>query len=140
MAFQTFKEEGAPVSDINVTPLVDVMLVLLIIFMITTPLFERGIDVNLPQSATTNISGSERIILTIPKDKNYVYFNSQPVNRTLLKNYLEQIFSRRQDKTIYLFADKNVPYGDVINIIDEVKLAGIDTVGLATEPTEGSKR
>lgn len=140
MAFQTFKEEGAPVSDINVTPLVDVMLVLLIIFMITTPLFERGIDVNLPQSATTNITGSERIILTIPKDKNYVYFNSQPVNRTLLKTYLEQIFSGRQDKTIYLFADKNVPYGDVINIIDEVKLAGIDTVGLATEPTEGSKR
>lgn len=140
MAFQTFKEEGAPVSDINVTPLVDVMLVLLIIFMITTPLFERGIDVNLPQSATTNITGSERIILTIPKDKNYVYFNSQPVNRNLLKNYLEQIFSLRQDKTIYLFADKNVPYGEVINIIDEIKLAGIDTVGLATEPTENSKK
>lgn len=140
MAFQTFKEEGAPVSDINVTPLVDVMLVLLIIFMITTPLFERGIDVNLPQSSTTNISGSERIILTIPKDKNYVYFNSQPVNRSLLKTYLEQIFSNRQDKTIYLFADKNVPYGDVISIIDEVKLAGIDTVGLATEPTERLKK
>lgn len=140
MAFQTFKEEGAPVSDINVTPLVDVMLVLLIIFMITTPLFERGIDVNLPQSSTTNISGSERIILTIPKDKNYVYFNSQPVNRNLLKNYLEQIFSNRQDKTIYLFADRNVPYGDVIGIIDEIKLAGIDTVGLATEPTKESRK
>lgn len=134
MAFQTFKEEGAPVSDINVTPLVDVMLVLLIIFMITTPLFERGIDVNLPQSATSNISGAERIILTIPKDKNYVYFNSQPVNRNLMKGYLEQIFSGRQDKTIYLFADKNVPYGNVMSIIDEVKLAGIETVGLATEP------
>ncbi len=140
MAFQTFKEEGAPVSDINVTPLVDVMLVLLIIFMITTPLFERGIDVNLPQSSTTNISGSERIILTIPKDKNYVYFNSQPVNRNLLKNYLEQIFSNRQDKTIYLFADRKVPYGDVIGIIDEIKLAGIDTVGLATEPTKESRK
>lgn len=140
MAFNTSKEEGAPVSDINVTPLVDVMLVLLIIFMITTPLFERGIDVNLPQSQTTNISGSERIILTIPKDKNYVYFNSQPVNRSLLKSYLEQIFSSRQDKTIYLFADKNVPYGEIINIIDEIKLAGIDTVGLATEPSEGSKK
>jgi biopolymer transport protein TolR len=134
MAFQTFREEGAPVSDINVTPLVDVMLVLLIIFMITTPLFERGIDVSLPQSATSNISGAERIILTIPKDKNYIYFNSQPVNRNLMKNYLEQIFSGRQDKTIYLFADKNVPYGDVMSIIDEVKLAGIETIGLATEP------
>ncbi len=134
MAFQTFREEGAPVSDINVTPLVDVMLVLLIIFMITTPLFERGIDVSLPQSATNNISGAERIILTIPKDKNYVYFNSQPVNRSLMKGYLEQIFSGRQDKTIYLFADKSVPYGNVMSIIDEVKLAGIETVGLATEP------
>lgn len=139
MAFKSTREDEGLVSDINVTPLVDVMLVLLIIFMITTPLFERGIDVNLPQSSTTNIVGSERIILTIPKDKNYVYFNSQPVNRNLLKNYLEQIFKNRQDKTIYLFADKSVPYGDVISIIDEVKLAGIETVGLATEPPEYKK-
>jgi biopolymer transport protein TolR len=134
MAFGGSKSEGDPVSDINVTPLVDVMLVLLVIFMITTPLFERGIDVNLPQTATSNISGAERVILTIPKDKNYVYFNSQPVNRNLMKNYLQQIFKSRPDKTVYLFADKSVPYGDVLTVMDEVKQAGIETVGLATEP------
>ncbi len=134
MAFGTAKHEGDPVSDINVTPLVDVMLVLLVIFMITTPLFERGIDVNLPQTVSSNISGAERIILTIPKDKNYVYFNSQAVNRQLMKGYLQQIFRTRQDKTIYLFADKNVPYGDVLSVMDEVKQSGIETVGLATEP------
>ncbi len=81
MAFGSFRQDGEPVADINVTPLVDVMLVLLVIFMITTPLFERGIDVNLPQTVSSNISGAERVIVTIPKDKNYVYFNSQPVNR-----------------------------------------------------------
>lgn len=134
MAFGSFRQEGDPVSDINVTPLVDVMLVLLVIFMITTPLFERGIDVNLPQTVSSNISGAERVIVTIPKDKNYVYFNSQPVNRGLMKSYLQQIFKNRTDKTVYLFADKAVPYGEVLTIMDEVKQAGIETVGLATEP------
>jgi biopolymer transport protein ExbD len=134
MAFGSFRQEGDPVSDINVTPLVDVMLVLLVIFMITTPLFERGIDVNLPQTVSSNISGAERVIVTIPKDKNYVYFNSQPVNRGLMKSYLQQIFKNRTDKTVYLFADKLVPYGEVLTIMDEVKQAGIETVGLATEP------
>jgi biopolymer transport protein TolR len=134
MAFGSFRQEGEPVSDINVTPLVDVMLVLLVIFMITTPLFERGIDVNLPQTVSSNISGAERVIVTIPKDKNYVYFNSQPVNRGLMKSYLQQIFKNRTDKTVYLFADKAVPYGEVLTIMDEVKQAGIETVGLATEP------
>lgn len=134
MAFQFSRSEGDPVADINVTPLVDVMLVLLVIFMITTPLFERGIDVNLPQTVSTNISGAERVILTIPKDKNYVYFNSQPVNRNLMKSYLQQIFKNRTDKTVYLFADKDVAYGEVLGVMDEVKQAGIETVGLATEP------
>jgi len=136
MAFATNQKEGDPVADINVTPLVDVMLVLLIIFMITTPLFERGIDVDLPRTATSNISGAERVILTIPTNKNYVYFNDQPVNRKKMGAYLKQIFKSRSDKTIYLFADKNVPYGRVLSVMDEVKQAGIVTVGLATEPPE----
>ncbi len=134
MAFGSMKQDGDPMADINVTPLVDVMLVLLVIFMITTPLFERGIDVNLPQTVSSNISGAERVIVTIPKDKNYVYFNNQPVNRALMKGYLQQIFKNRTDKTVYLFADKSVPYGEVLGIMDEVKQAGIETVGLATEP------
>ena len=65
-----------------------------------------------------------------------VYFNNQPVNRKLLQGYLKQIFANRPDKTVYLFADKDIPYGDVLTIMDEVKLAGIDTVGLATAPPE----
>lgn len=134
MAFGSMRSEGDPMADINVTPLVDVMLVLLVIFMITTPLFERGIDVNLPQTVSSNISGAERVILTVPKDKNYVYFNSQAVNRNLMKGYLQQIFQSRTDKTIYLFADKSIPYGEVLAVMDEVKQSGIETVGLATEP------
>ena len=136
MAFATNQKEGDPVADINVTPLVDVMLVLLIIFMITTPLFERGIDVSLPKTKTSNISGAERVILTIPADKNYVYFNKQPVNRQNMLSYLKQTFRNRKDKTVYLFADKRVPYGQVLSVMDDVKQAGIVTVGLATEPPE----
>ena len=89
---------------------------------------------NLPQTVSSNISGAERVILTIPKDKNYVYFNSQAVNRNLMKGYLQQIFQNRADKTIYLFADKSIPYGEVLTVMDEVKQSGIETVGLATEP------
>ena len=110
------------------------MLVLLVIFMITTPLFERGIDVNLPQTVSSNISGAERVIVTIPKDKNYVYFNSQPVNRDLMKSYLQQIFKNRADKTVYLFADKGLPYGFVVDVMATVQRAGIVNVGMITNP------
>ena len=128
------QDEGKLYDDINITPMLDLAYVLLVIFMITTPLFERGIDVNLPQTKTSNVSGEERVILTIPKDKNFVYFNSSPVNRKLMLGYLQQMFRNRPDKTVYLFADKAVPYGEVLSVMDEIKQAGVDTVGLATEP------
>ena len=110
------------------------MLVLLVIFMLTTPLFQRGVDVDLPRTEASNTRGEERIIITIPKDKAYLYINDQPVNRALMERSIQAILRRGGHTSVYLLADKGVPYGEVMHVMDLLKKAGVETVGLATEP------
>ncbi|HUV51418.1 MAG TPA: protein TolR [Anaerolineae bacterium] len=121
-------------SDINVTPFVDVMLVLLIIFMVTAPMMMQGVDVSLPKTTSEPLSSKEdHIVITIDSN-NRVYINDYHVTLDFLKEKLIKIFEGRIDREIYLRADEETPYGVVVRVMSEIKGAGIDKVGMVTEP------
>jgi len=144
MAFKyrsiTKKEVGTSMSSINVTPLVDVMLVLLIIFMVTAPMMQTGIGVNLPQAETKSTPPDEGLTLTITADR-YIQIQDQVINQFLLEQKLTEYFYGQEKKVVFLRADAEIPYGFIIEIIDIVKKAGIEEVGLVTRfPEEKKKR
>lgn len=121
-------------SDINVTPLVDVMLVLLIVFMVTAPMMMHGVKVDLPRTESRNIKTEEDpLLLTITK-KGDIFIEDYKVEFKDLKGKLERIFANRAGKEILLQADKEVPYGVVMRIMAQVKEAGITKVGMITKP------
>ncbi len=123
-------------SDINVTPFVDVMLVLLIIFMVTAPLMIQGVDVNLPQTTAKEIKTQEDpLILTVNK-KSEISLENHIIKLEDLEAKLKTISDYRKDKEILLRADKDLPYGFVIKVIAAAKRAGIDKLGMITEPTD----
>ncbi len=122
------------ISDINVTPLVDVMLVLLIIFMVTAPMMMHGVKVNLPKTESKSIKTKEDpLLLTITKNR-LIFIEEYNVELRTLKKKLIKIFANRAEKEILLQADKDVPYGFVIKAMSQVKEAGITKVGMITEP------
>ena len=123
-------------SEINVTPFVDVMLVLLIIFMVTAPMMIQGVDVSLPEATSAPLSSEkEQLIITVDKN-NQVYINDFRVDAENLKEKIAQIFKNRTDQDVYLRADKTVPYGMVVYVMSELKGAGIEKLGMITEPSE----
>ena len=123
-------------SDINVTPFVDVMLVLLIIFMVTAPMMMQGVDVNLPQTTTKNIKTREDpLILTINKKKE-LFIEKRLIALQDLESKVKAIFKYRKEKEILLRADREIPYGFVIKVIAEIKRAGINKLGMITEPID----
>jgi biopolymer transport protein TolR len=122
------------ISDINVTPLVDVMLVLLIIFMVTAPMMIHGVKVNLPITESKSIKSEEDpLILSITK-KRLIFIEDYNVTFDALKGKLKKIVANRAGKEILLQADKDVPYGFVMKVMSQVKEAGISKVGMITEP------
>jgi biopolymer transport protein TolR len=118
-------------SEINVTPFVDVMLVLLVIFMVTAPLLQQGIDVNLPKAKGKDLPPEERITLVVKKGGT-IYMNENRVSITEMRHKLEAI--SKLNPNVFLKADKDVPYGFVVEIMGEVKEAGIEKLGMITEP------
>lgn len=118
-------------SEINVTPFVDVMLVLLVIFMVTAPLMQQGVDVNLPQAKGKDLPPEERISIIIRKDRT-IYMNDTPIAMPVMKQKLEAI--SKMNPNIFLKADKDVPYGLVVEVMGEIKEAGIEKLGMITEP------
>lgn len=118
-------------SEINVTPFVDVMLVLLIIFMVTAPLLQQGIDVNLPQAKGKDLPSEERITLVIKKD-GVIYMNDKPMSMSEIKQKLTAI--SKLNPNVFLKADKDVPYGFVVQVMSDIKEAGIEKLGMITEP------
>ncbi|HQB13857.1 MAG TPA: protein TolR [Syntrophales bacterium] len=127
------------VAEINVTPLVDVVLVLLIIFMVTAPMLSMGIDVNLPRVKSKTIDvNEEKLVLTINKDRE-IFINRTKILKEDLKVKLENIFAARLDKEIFLRADKTVAYGFVVEVMSEIRKAGVDKLGMVTETPEETK-
>ena len=123
-------------AEINVTPLVDVMLVLLIIFMVTAPMLQMGIDVNLPRVKAKSVDvAEEKLVLTINGAKE-IFLNKSRTPLPELGVKLEHIFTSRIEREVYLRADRNVPYGFVVEVMAEIRKAGVDKLGMITEPPE----
>lgn len=123
-------------SEINVTPLVDVMLVLLIIFMVTAPMLQQGIDVDLPKTKTSPIKiEEERLVVTVTQSKN-IYINKTPFTFEELQKKLIKILEADPHKEVFLRADKNVPYGFVVKVMAAIKEAGIQKLGMVTDVSE----
>ncbi|HAG90493.1 MAG TPA: protein TolR [Bdellovibrionales bacterium] len=124
-------------SEINVTPLVDVMLVLLIIFMITAPMMQQGLEVELPETSNSGVSTTdEPFIIVINKDRS-ISFGDSKIPLKEVQKKLKAIFETRKNKQVYIQADKNVDYGTVAQTMGEVRSAGIYQVGLITLPKMG---
>jgi biopolymer transport protein TolR len=119
-------------SEINVTPLVDVMLVLLIIFMVTAPLLQQGVDVNLPKAKGKDLPTEERITLVIKRDGK-IYMNDNPVSISDMRKRLQAI--SKLNPNVFLKADRDISYGLVVQVMGEVKEAGIEKLGMITEPS-----
>lgn len=123
-------------SDINVTPFVDVMLVLLIIFMVTAPMMMQGVEVNLPKTTTRNIkTQDEPLIVTVNKKKE-ILLETHKISLDNLESKIRKIFSNRREKEILLKADRDLPYGFVMKVVAGIKRAGIDKLGMITEPLD----
>ena len=123
-------------SDINVTPFVDVMLVLLIIFMVTAPMMMQGVEVNLPQTTTQNIKTEEDPLILTGNKKGEISIEKYSVTLETLEQKIKSILKYRKDKEVLLRADKDVPYGFVVQVMAGVKRAGIQKLGMVTEPLE----
>lgn len=127
-------------SQINVTPLVDVMLVLLIIFMVTAPMMQSGIDVKLPKTEGAAIKAREEPLVVTIDSRRRVYLGDRLVQGSELKSKLEAITKTRADATVLLRADETVPYGFVVSAMASIRRAGIEKIGMVTEPVSGAGR
>lgn len=139
MAFSTNSDERGPVSEINITPLVDVMLVLLVIFMVTAPMMEQGIPIQLPKAAAKAIEKeSAPMTLSLTKDGR-VFLNKEEIEQGRLQSKLVAVYKARAKKEIFIRADGELPYAVVAQTMAAVKMAGIDKIGLVTLPPDGKK-
>lgn len=133
------RQLGTSLSEINVTPFVDVMLVLLVIFMVTAPMIQSGISVNLPQAETDSTPAEEGLTLTIKADR-YIYMENSIINQFLLEDRLKEYFFGKEKRIAFIRADESLPYGYVIHIMDIAKKAGVEVIGLITREPEKEEK
>ena len=135
MAFDEPSDDGGAISQINVTPLVDVMLVLLVIFMVTAPILQQGVELELPKETIAPIEGEgEQLVVSIDKDGTVFIGSGNKVEVKALGAKLTAILNTRKDKRVFIKADRRVPYGDVMSVMGAMRREGISKVGLITEP------
>ena len=122
-------------SEINVTPFVDVMLVLLVIFLVTAPMMQSGIGVDLPQAETETAPADAGLVLTVTKDQ-YIHLGESVINIQLLEKKLREYFYGKDKKVVFVKADKALDYGFFVEVVDILKIVGVETIGIVTEPKE----
>ena len=123
-------------AEINVTPLVDVMLVLLVIFMVTAPMMQQGVQVNLPKADTKAMTQAEETVVVAVDKSGKIFINKDEVPAADLRARLTDMFATREKKEIFLKADAGVPYGEVVKAMADIKGAGIERLGMVTEPAQ----
>ncbi|WP_342225147.1 protein TolR [Rickettsia endosymbiont of Urophora cardui] len=139
LAGSNSKSKRAVVSEINVTPLVDVMLVLLIIFMITSPMLVSGVNVDLPETNLSPISGQDEPLVVTINNKGEVFLLETPIERKHLTDKLVNITKEKKDTRIFVRGDKNVSYGEVVEIVSEIHAAGFSRVALISNIKNNEK-
>ncbi len=138
MAFTTSNgRTQTALADINITPLVDVVLVLLIIFMVTAPILQSGIEVNVPKTRTVKEITQERMVITINKDQR-VFLGNDAININQIADSLRQKIRDPRSQFIFIRADENVPFGAFATVMDAVKQSGITNVSIVTQPLESN--
>jgi len=140
MAFSTGKKFGAAMAEINVTPLVDVVLVLLIIFMVTAPLMQRGIDVDLPRTVSQTAEQEERIVVSVGKDGKIFIGDVQIPLEDLRDQIVKRVAGHENQKAVFLRGDKTLRYEIIMQVMDEMKRSGVPTIGLVTEPAPPERK
>lgn len=136
MAMGGHNNDRRVMSDINVTPFVDVMLVLLVIFMVTAPMMQQGVQVNLPKADTKAMTPVEDTVVVTVNKNGKLFINKDEVSATDLRSKLADMFATREKKEIFLKADAGVPYGEVVKAMADIKGAGIERLGMVTEPAK----
>jgi biopolymer transport protein TolR len=134
MAMGGRNDNRGTMSEINVTPLVDVMLVLLVIFMVTAPMMQQGVQVNLPKADTKAMNPAEETVVVTVDKNNKVFINKEETPAGDLRSKLTDLFATRTKKEVFLKADASVPYGEVVRVMADIKGAGIERLGMVTEP------
>ena len=127
---------SSSLAEINVVPLVDVMLVLLIIFMVTAPMIQRGIDVNLPVSVKAGQITNERVFVSVPlgyRQNHILYLGDEAIRADVLQERIRQKMENRSEKQVYLRGDGGVQYQDLVDVFDRLKAAGVEQVGLVAK-------
>lgn len=136
------KDKNAPVSDINVTPMVDIMLVLLIIFMVITPMLQKGVSVDMAKATNPRemreADQDDAVVVAVSRDGK-IYLGSDQLLVERLSERIQDLLAAKVDKTVYVKSDRRAKYGGVVDVVDTVRSAGVDTLGLLTDKVDKKK-